>query len=158
MNKINKRIKYGNLNKIPTTRIRAILDEPFNRGVNGKDYGPVIEELEAIFWAREGARLVAEEVKLLKAAERFEAKLAAELPQEAQESPELPQEAQEAQEAQEMEATAPESPELRQNDVLPALPLIRVIEYQNELVESFREFWKLGEKDFLEIPPAILEF
>lgn len=149
MNRITKRIKYGNLNKIPTTRIRAILDEPFNRGVNGKDYGPVKEELEDIFWAREGARLVAEEVKLIKAAERFEAKLAAELPQEAQESPELPQEAQEM---------APESPELPQNDVLPALPLIRVIEYQNELVESFREFWKLGEKDFLEIPPAVLEF
>jgi hypothetical protein len=46
-----------NLKFIPTWKIQEILDEPYNRGVNGKDYGPVKEELEQILWKRQGKNL-----------------------------------------------------------------------------------------------------
>ena len=42
-----------NLKYIPTWKIIDILDEPYTRGVNGKDYEPVREELEAILWKRQ---------------------------------------------------------------------------------------------------------
>lgn len=46
-----------NLKFIPTWKIIEILDEPYNRGVNGKDYGPVKEELEQIVWERQNRDL-----------------------------------------------------------------------------------------------------
>jgi hypothetical protein len=42
-----------NLKYIPTWKIIEILNEPYTRGVNGKDYEPVREELEAILWKRQ---------------------------------------------------------------------------------------------------------
>lgn len=37
---------------IPTARIKEILDSPNNTGIDGRDYGPVIQELEQIYFER----------------------------------------------------------------------------------------------------------
>jgi hypothetical protein len=43
---------YKNLRFIPTWKLEAILDHPHTQGIDGRDYGPVREELEQILWER----------------------------------------------------------------------------------------------------------
>lgn len=42
-----------NLKYIPTWKIEEILNDEYCRGIDGKDYEPVKEELEAILWERQ---------------------------------------------------------------------------------------------------------
>lgn len=130
MNKYFKRIRYGNLNKIPTYRIKAILDDPYTRGKDGKDYEPVRHELEEILWSRMGAHLIEAELREIERQER---------------------------ERERELALVPPIPSLPMPLETPELPLIRVLEYQGEEITSFREFWKLG-TEFLEIPNVVLDF
>ena len=39
--------------KWTTARIKAVLDEPYTRGVNGADYEEIREELERELWRRQ---------------------------------------------------------------------------------------------------------
>lgn len=131
--KLMNRIKFRNLKNIPTATLKAILDDPYTRGKDGKDYEPVRDELLEIYWQREGKRLIAEELAQIAVLERFD---------------------RESMERQGQEA---------QNAILPPIPtpeapLVRVLEYIGEEVTSFREFWKLERGEFLELPPVILEF
>jgi hypothetical protein len=41
-------MKLNNLKYIPTWKIEEILADPYTRGIDGADYGPVREELENI--------------------------------------------------------------------------------------------------------------
>ena len=43
----------SNLKYIPTWKIKEILNEPYCRGIDGKDYEPVKEELQQILWERQ---------------------------------------------------------------------------------------------------------
>ena len=45
-------MRNKDLTKIPTWKIKEILEEPYCRGIDGKDYGPYKEELESILWDR----------------------------------------------------------------------------------------------------------
>ena len=38
---------------IPTKKLTEILDDPYTRGSNGRDYEPVRHELEQVLWERE---------------------------------------------------------------------------------------------------------
>ena len=49
MSKIEKKL----LNRIPTKRIKEILNENYCRGVNGAEYEDCKEELQHIIWERE---------------------------------------------------------------------------------------------------------
>lgn len=42
-----------NLSRIPTKKLKEILNDPYTRGITGKDYGPYLEELRDILWRRE---------------------------------------------------------------------------------------------------------
>jgi len=44
---------YKNLKYIPTWKIKEILDSNYTKGINGRDYGPMKEEMEAILWERQ---------------------------------------------------------------------------------------------------------
>ena len=46
-------ISMNNLHKIPTWKIAEILNHPNCQGIDGKDYGPVKEELESVLWERQ---------------------------------------------------------------------------------------------------------
>lgn len=61
-----------NLNRITTKRIKALLDDPYIRGVDGSDYEESKDELERILWDRE--RIVEEKrlKKELKELEQYE--------------------------------------------------------------------------------------
>lgn len=131
--KLIHRVKYRNLKNIPTAKLKAILDDPYTRGKDGKDYEPVRDELLEIYWQREGKRLIAEELAQIAVLERFD-------------HASLPNPCEEAQ-----NANLPPIP-------TPEAPLVRVLEYIGEEVTSFREFWKLDRGEFLELPPVILEF
>lgn len=48
-----RRCRDVNLKHIPSDRIKAILDDPYTRGVDGVDYEEVRGELERILWERE---------------------------------------------------------------------------------------------------------
>jgi hypothetical protein len=37
---------------MPTHQLRAILNDPFTRGIDGADYAPIRHELEAELWRR----------------------------------------------------------------------------------------------------------
>ncbi len=141
--KLIHRIKYRNLNKIPTKTIKAILDDPYTRGKDGKDYGPVREELEEILWQRLGPELIEAELKAMEAQEReeFEARqvIQREILKEAK------------QEREQLPPTPQDAP------MASKTPLIRVLEYQGDEVTSFREFWPF-DGSFLEIPAVILDF
>ena len=49
-----------------TKRIKEVLAENFTRGINGKDYEDIKEELEAILWEREKKEELKEEKKRIK--------------------------------------------------------------------------------------------
>lgn len=36
----------------PTNKLKEIIDEPYNRGSDGHDYQPFIEEIKDIYWNR----------------------------------------------------------------------------------------------------------
>lgn len=66
-NIISKRTDRGNnWSKIPTTTLKALLDDPYTRGTDGIDYHPVRHELEQELWKRHNA----EHEKLLKEMEK----------------------------------------------------------------------------------------
>lgn len=44
---------YKNLQFIPTWKLKAILEHPNCQGIDGRDYGPVREELEHILFERQ---------------------------------------------------------------------------------------------------------
>lgn len=44
--------KNKDYSKIPTHRLKTLLNERFTRGVNGNDYQDVKSELEGILWER----------------------------------------------------------------------------------------------------------
>ena len=48
---------YKNLKYIPTWKIKEILNDPYCRGIDGKDYYPVKNELEDILFIREEKKL-----------------------------------------------------------------------------------------------------
>jgi hypothetical protein len=51
--------RYGTVTKgIRTETLKAILNDPYTRGVDGEDYGPIREELEQELWRRQDAELV----------------------------------------------------------------------------------------------------
>lgn len=43
----------SNLKFIPTKKLKEILDSNHCTGIDGKDYEPVKEELQAVLWKRE---------------------------------------------------------------------------------------------------------
>jgi len=47
-----------NLKFIPTKRLNTILADPYTRGIDGKDYGPLKEELQDIVWGRAEKQLM----------------------------------------------------------------------------------------------------
>lgn len=44
--------RYTNATAMPTWKLREILNDPYTRGIDGEDYGPIREELEQELWAR----------------------------------------------------------------------------------------------------------
>jgi len=43
---------YKNFDKWPTQKLLEIIDHPYNQGIDGHDYGPVIEEIQQEYWRR----------------------------------------------------------------------------------------------------------
>lgn len=43
---------YKNFQYWPTKKLLEIINEPYNRGINGHDYQPYIEEIQQIYWER----------------------------------------------------------------------------------------------------------
>ena len=43
---------YKNFKHWTTAKLKEVLDEPYNRGVDGHDYAPYIEEMQGIYWSR----------------------------------------------------------------------------------------------------------
>lgn len=43
---------YRNFKYIPTSKLKEIIEEPYNRGIDGHDYQPDIEEIKEIYWDR----------------------------------------------------------------------------------------------------------
>jgi hypothetical protein len=46
----------SNIKYIPTWKIKEILEEPYCRGIDGKDYMPLKEELQNELWKRESKK------------------------------------------------------------------------------------------------------
>lgn len=61
-----KKSTFKNLDAVPTKIIREVLDSHHCTSIDGRDYGPVREELEEYYWAR----IAKEDEKALK---QFEA-------------------------------------------------------------------------------------
>jgi hypothetical protein len=74
---MSRPIRFSNLQYIPTWKIECILAEPYNRGLDGKDYGPVKHELEEILWRRK-ARMAENEQKRIEREKAAEAAAMAE--------------------------------------------------------------------------------
>lgn len=45
-------MKFRNLSDIPTWKLSEIVNSHHGTGVDGADYGPVIEEIQGIYWQR----------------------------------------------------------------------------------------------------------
>lgn len=55
--KTNRNKAKSSAISMPTFRLREILNHPYCQGIDGKDYMPIKEELEAELWKREQKEL-----------------------------------------------------------------------------------------------------
>ena len=46
-NRTYKNFKFWSIEKL-----KQVINEPFNRGINGHDYGPYIDEIKAVYWSK----------------------------------------------------------------------------------------------------------
>lgn len=56
LNKGTKRKKdqrtYRNFKYWPTSKLLEVINEPYNRGIDGHDYGPDIKEIKEVYFLR----------------------------------------------------------------------------------------------------------
>ena len=52
---------YKNFHCWPTKKLAEIIDEPYNRGIDGHDYQPYIDEIKAEYYKRQLKKQLREE-------------------------------------------------------------------------------------------------